>query len=97
MTFKWFLLPSFAGLFEIARNGVQSIPFKIRFAELLLRSGAPFGAAALLCRRLELRPSSRPRLTPPTRSTWQLNRNHWLDRWAAAGRNLARHRGDRGC
>lgn len=42
VTFKWFLLPGFAGLFEIAGNGVQSIPFEIRFfAELPLRAGAP--------------------------------------------------------
>lgn len=42
MTFKWSVLPGFAGLFEIAGNGVQSIPFEIRFfAELLLRAGAP--------------------------------------------------------
>lgn len=33
VTFKWFLLPGFAGLFERAGNGVQSIPFEIRFLQ----------------------------------------------------------------
>lgn len=33
VTFKWFLLPSLAGLFEIAGNGVQSVPFEIRFLQ----------------------------------------------------------------